>query len=126
MQRSTNFTSYLLGAATVIALVMLTSYTEPHPKPQHAHLASLTLGSTNAAPDSLIPPQQVHAPHIPASVDFAGEPLPMDNFDAKERFDRELISNCFRHSATFLFFKMSVLIFFKLRKKSASPCLCRR
>ena len=105
MQRSTNFTSYLLGAATVIALVMLTSYTEPHPKPQHAHLASLTLGSTNAAPDSLIPPQQVHAPHIPASVDFAGEPLPMDNFDAKERFDRELISNCFRHSATFLFFK---------------------
>lgn len=29
----------------------------------------------------------------------------MDNFDAVERLDRELIANTFRHSATFLFFK---------------------
>lgn len=47
----------------------------------------------------------VTAPHIPTEVDFAGELLPMDNFDAKERFDRELISNCFRHSSTLLFLK---------------------
>lgn len=44
-------------------------------------------------------------PSMPVKVDFAGEELPMDNFDAKERFDRELISNCFRHSATVLFLK---------------------
>ncbi|BDS13652.1 M56 and MltD domain-containing protein [Aureispira anguillae] len=44
-------------------------------------------------------------PSIPSEIDFAGEALPMDNFDAKERFDRELISNCFRHSATVLFLK---------------------
>jgi len=47
----------------------------------------------------------VTAPLIPEKVDFAGELLPMDNFDAKERFDRELISNCFRHSSTLLFLK---------------------
>lgn len=44
-------------------------------------------------------------PVMPTKVDFAGEALPMDNFDAKERFDRELISSCFRHSATVLFLK---------------------
>ena len=47
----------------------------------------------------------VTAPPIPEQVDFAGELLPMDNFDAKERFDRELIANCFRHSSTLLFLK---------------------
>lgn len=47
----------------------------------------------------------ITAPPMPSQVDFAGEALPMDNFDAKERFDRELISNCFRHSATLLFLK---------------------
>lgn len=51
--------------------------------------------------------KNVTTPPIPKTVDFAGEQLPMDNFDAKERFDRELISNSFRHSSTLLFLKKS-------------------
>jgi membrane-bound lytic murein transglycosylase D len=47
----------------------------------------------------------ITAPLIPKKVDFAGELLPMDNFDAKERFDQELISNSFRHSSILLFLK---------------------
>lgn len=58
-------------------------------------------GNTNNA----LTGEGVTAPLIPTEVDFAGELLPMDNFDAKERFDRELISNCFRHSSTLLFLK---------------------
>lgn len=58
-------------------------------------------GNTNNA----LTGEGVTAPLIPTEVDFAGELFPMDNFDAKERFDRELISNCFRHSSTLLFLK---------------------
>ncbi|WMX16619.1 MULTISPECIES: lytic transglycosylase domain-containing protein [unclassified Aureispira] len=108
MQQLKNLIFYGLGAATVITIIMLTSYT----KPDSSGNGSMTIpnnGSTTttteAAPKPNHPAQEVHAPEMPTSVDFAGEDLPMDNFDAKERFDRELISNCFRHSATFLFFK---------------------
>lgn len=32
---------------------------------------------------------------LPESISFAGEPVPMDNFDAKERLDREMIINVY-------------------------------
>lgn len=109
MKSLRNLIFYFLGAATVIAVIMLTSYTGPqnqHSRTVDANLFTGFESNKTYQPDTLSPPaQQVHAPKIPARVEFAGEVLPMDNFDAKERFDRELISNCFRHSATFLFFK---------------------
>ena len=36
---------------------------------------------------------QWHAPSIPAKMEFAGEPVPLDNWDVRERFDRELLFN---------------------------------
>lgn len=107
MQTFKNLVFYGLGAATVIAIIMLTSYTRPDSLGKgQASFAAAKLSTSDAAPHPTFhPAQEVHAPKMPTSVDFAGEALPMDNFDAKERFDRELISNCFRHSATFLFFK---------------------
>lgn len=103
MQQLKNLIFYGLGAATVITIIMLTSYTKPDSSGQGK--TSIPTETEDAAPKPNHAAQEVHAPQIPTSVDFAGENLPMDNFDAKERFDRELISNCFRHSATFLFFK---------------------
>lgn len=101
MQQFKNLICYGLGAATVILIIMLTSYTRPDSFGQK----TISTEMTTAAPKPNHAAQEVHAPEIPETVDFAGEALPMDNFDAKERFDRELVSNCFRHSATFLFFK---------------------
>ena len=43
--------------------------------------------------------------------DFAGEPLPMDNFDVRERLDRELIVNSYRHSSTILNMKKAARYF---------------
>ncbi len=104
-----NIIVYGLGAATVIAIVMLTSYTKPHLTDSSSQTDTAGFFFAAASPsteDSTIyPPQKVHAPQMPKAVDFAGEPLPIENFDAKERFDRELISNCFRHSSTFMFLK---------------------
>jgi hypothetical protein len=105
MQQFKNLICYGLGAATVITIIMLTSYTRPDSSGKETTTIPTNQETTEAAPKPSHSAQEVYAPEVPESVDFAGEALPMDNFDAKERFDRELISNCFRHSATFLFFK---------------------
>lgn len=94
---------FFLGAITIAAVLLVMSYTKPDTLPPTRPLNGLSESSIPPRPP--LPAQHVHAPAMPDSVSFAGESLPMDNFDAVERFDRELISNCFRHSATFLFYK---------------------
>lgn len=46
--------------------------------------------------------QRVTAFDLNGSYSFAGEEIPTDNFDAMERFDRELINNTYQHAATVL------------------------
>lgn len=45
-------------------------------------------------------PQRVSPPVLKASYDFAGEPLPMEDQDVRERLDREILTNTFYHSST--------------------------
>ncbi len=52
--------------------------------------------------------QNVRAIDLPSYVEFAGEPLPMDNFDVKERLDRELLVNTYWHSNTILNIKKAM------------------
>jgi membrane-bound lytic murein transglycosylase D len=47
----------------------------------------------------------VFALPIPEELNFAGEPVPIDNFEVLERFDRELLVNTYWQSQTLLFFK---------------------
>lgn len=42
---------------------------------------------------------------LPDSLDFAGERVPLEQFDVRERFDRELLVNTYWQSQTMLFFK---------------------
>ncbi len=42
---------------------------------------------------------------IPDGLNFAGEPVPVDNFEVRERFDRELLVNTYWQSQTLMFFK---------------------
>lgn len=46
--------------------------------------------------------QRITAFDLDETFTFAGEAIPSDNFDAVERFDRELIINSYLHSATLL------------------------
>jgi membrane-bound lytic murein transglycosylase D len=39
-------------------------------------------------------------PDLPKSVSFCGEEFPLDNFDVRERLDKELIVNAYYHSST--------------------------
>lgn len=42
---------------------------------------------------------------IPQNVTFAGEKLPLDNFDTRESLERELLTSAYRHSSTILIIK---------------------
>lgn len=42
---------------------------------------------------------------LPDRVTFAGEEMPLDNFDTRESLDRELLTSAFRHSSTILIIK---------------------
>lgn len=52
-------------------------------------------------------PQVVKGPNLDRPFDFAGEILPMDNFDVRERLDRELLVNSYWQSSTLLNIKAS-------------------
>lgn len=47
----------------------------------------------------------VFALPLPDKYDFAGDPVPLSNFDVREAFDRELLVNVYWQSQTILFFK---------------------
>ena len=44
---------------------------------------------------------------IPDSVSFAGERMPLDQFDVREALDRELLSNAYFHSQTIRYIKLA-------------------
>jgi membrane-bound lytic murein transglycosylase D len=54
-----------------------------------------------------------NVPHVDPQGDywFAGERLPVENFDVRERLERELILNAYRHSSTILNLKNSARFF---------------
>ncbi|MCO6488204.1 MAG: lytic transglycosylase domain-containing protein [Phaeodactylibacter sp.] len=58
--------------------------------------------ATNNSPESNNIPQVIKAVDLSKPFDFAGERLPMDNFDVAERLDRELLVNTYWHSNTVL------------------------
>jgi membrane-bound lytic murein transglycosylase D len=47
----------------------------------------------------------IYALPIPDSLSFAGEPVPMEAWDLRERFDREILVNTYWQSNTLLYFK---------------------
>lgn len=48
---------------------------------------------------------KIISPNIPGEMNFAGEKVPLKNFEVKERIDRELIVNTYWHSSTILAIK---------------------
>lgn len=55
--------------------------------------------------------QEVLPPPIPGKLSFAGEEVPLNNFDVKESLDRELLVNTYFHSQTIRFIKMAPRFF---------------
>jgi hypothetical protein len=55
----------------------------------------------------VLPPQRVHPVRISNDVFFAGEKVPLNDLDVRERFDKELMVNTFWHSNTMLNYKLA-------------------
>jgi membrane-bound lytic murein transglycosylase D len=69
-------------------------------------------------------PYTVFALDIPENLTFAEEPVPIDNFDVRERLDRELLVNTYWQSQTILFIKRANRWFptiEKILKKNGVP-----
>lgn len=62
----------------------------------------IVLPENEQAPDHSY---SVYALPMPEELNFAGEPVPIENFEVRERFDRELLVNSYWQSQTLLFFK---------------------
>lgn len=56
-------------------------------------------------------PQRVRPVDLNQPFDFAGEALPMDNFDVRERLDMELLRNAYFHRNTLLLLKRTTRYF---------------
>lgn len=71
-------------------------------------LTADSAGQSNlASPDSLktLKKQYISTFPLPDKLTFAGEPVPMHDPDVRERIERELIQNSYKHSATLLILK---------------------
>lgn len=67
---------------------------------RHAGLSDPSLSARNA-----MLPQQIRAISLKKAYTFAGESLDLDQFDIRERLERELLVNAYLHSATLLSLK---------------------
>lgn len=48
-----------------------------------------------------------YAPELPSKASFAGEPVPLDRWEVKERYDRELLVNYYMHGTMMYILKLS-------------------
>lgn len=101
MNRAVNWYTLALGAFFTIAV--LGSYSGKEEK--ETIEKNETTVQTNAIPQ-VIEPVDLDKP-----FDFAGEQLPMNHFDVRERLDNELTINTYRHGNTLLNIKKSYRYF---------------
>ncbi|MCF8449569.1 MAG: lytic transglycosylase domain-containing protein [Taibaiella sp.] len=53
------------------------------------------------------PQYKWHAPTMPASIDFCGEPVPLEKWEVREKLDRELLVNSYLHGSQLYILKLS-------------------
>lgn len=100
MNRAVNWYTLALGAFFTIAV--LGSYSG---KEEQEAVTTETTVRTDAIP------QVIEPVDLDKSFDFAGEVLPMQSFDVRERLDNELTINTYRHGNTLLNLKKSYRYF---------------
>lgn len=88
------FQFYLAGFAAIASVIIFAAY-KPNPVNGGGPTAYFSI------------------PHVKPTDDywFAGERIPVENFDVRERLERELIINSYRHSTTILNLKNSARFF---------------
>lgn len=91
--------NFLLLALTAVFILVASRMTSAEEKPQYEWEPT----------DNV--PQIVKGVDLDQAFEFCGERLPMDNFDVRERLDRELTVNTYWHSSTILSIKSTMRFF---------------
>ncbi len=92
MQKSISF--YTIILACFLTFAIFSSYSNEGSN-------SSTSSKAKSEEQGMDLPQVIRAINLEGrSFDFAGEAFPMDNFDVRERLDRELLRNSYYHSNT--------------------------
>ncbi len=91
----TNFYTKLLSVSAAIIALILISQLFIHSSEPTVQAEELSNESSYA----------ISSLDIPQSINFAGENAPIDRYDVKESFDRELLVNTYWQSQTILFIK---------------------
>src|SRR5210317_330237 len=87
--------SYTIILAVVLTGILFVSYAEHVEQDPEENTESSYL------------PQVIRSVNLDKEFDFAGEVFPMNNFDVRERLERELSRNAYYHSSTLLNLKKS-------------------
>jgi len=66
--------------------------------------------------ETVVIKNEISLPPLPKSIEFCGKTIHFNNFDVKERLDREIIVNTYRHSATIQYLKRAHRFFPELRQ----------
>lgn len=91
--------------------------TRPQPKINTLGLSLFSNCSEEThAFNDLSAPQRIHPVRISGKVLFAGEEVPLQDQEVRERFDRELLVNTFWHSNTMLNYKLAHKYFDEIEK----------
>lgn len=53
------------------------------------------------------PQYKWYAPHVPSSIDFCGEAVPVDRWEVHEKLDRELLVNTYLHGSQLYILKLA-------------------
>lgn len=88
---------FMLGVTITVTAVILSA---------SVFLANDDLTGTKLNPDEQYPQgYKIVSPAIPDQIEFAGERVPVENFEVRERIEREFIINTYFHSLTILAMK---------------------
>ena len=90
----------LIGAGSVMLLAVFVRATADSTSNYFSFLKN---GSQEQNVAAVVHP--VYAVKLPASANFAGEPIPLDDPEIRERLDRELTVNTYWHSSTIFLLK---------------------
>lgn len=90
LNRQTIFTVSALAGTVLVVLLFVFGF------------KGFSSSPVNSLPDTLF---SIQSFKLPDEVIFAGEKLPLENFDTRESLERELLTSAYRHSSTILIIK---------------------
>ncbi|MEZ4937078.1 MAG: lytic transglycosylase domain-containing protein [Crocinitomicaceae bacterium] len=95
---------FVILATAALSIYATNSYNSSETKPKENKEPEV---SSEKQIEPLETNQKVSCPPLPDQITFADQQVPVDAIDFKERLDKEIIVNMFRHSHTLLFLKKS-------------------